>query len=165
MPTKKGSIAGLKAHHRDKEQATQDALMKAYTHLKKTKPRALWTKTELWKQAGLKSVNALRNPKHANVVALVDRHNEDVRSVLQRGPVAIEERKTKREAIQGLRKQLKEVTEQRDKAASLNGVYEREALHYRQQYEDLLVINQRLERERDDWKRKFFETNKPKLST
>ena len=165
MADKKGSVAGLKAHHRDKEQATQDALVKACAKLRETKPRGIWTKTEVWQGAGLKSVNALRNPRHANIVALVDRHNEDVRAGLQSGPVGIEERKTKREAIQSLRKQIRELTVQRDRAASLNGVYEREALHYQQQYEDLLVINKRLERERDDWKRKFFGDNTPKLAT
>jgi len=157
----RGSIKGLELHHKDKEQATQDALIRSYQDLKKAKPRAIWTKTELWRNAGLKSGMALSNPRHSNIVVLFERHNTEARDALQRGPVAASERTTTRETIKALRDKIAEATTQRDKAASLNAVYQRESMHYQQQAEDLQVLNKRLEAERDEWKAKFFASNKP----
>lgn len=47
-------------------------------------------------------------------------------------------------------------------AASQNAISEREALYYKQQYEDLLVLNQRLEGERNEWREKFFKSQPPR---
>jgi len=158
----RGSTKGLQQHYKDKEQATQDALIRAYHELKKEKPKALWAKAELWRKAGLKSGMALNNPRHSNVVALFERHNADTRNALETGPVAVSERKTTKETIRALRDQIAELTTQRDKAASLNAVYQREAMHYKQQADDLETLNRRLEVERDEWRNKFFNSNKPR---
>lgn len=162
MAKTRGSTKGLQAHYRDKEQATQDALVRAYEALKQSKPHSVWTKAELWRGAGMKSGNALANPRHSNIVALFERHNADARDQLKAGPIAVSERKTTRETVRALRDKIAATVKQRDMAASQNAIFEREALYFKQQYEDMLVLNKRLERERDDWREKYFEANKPR---
>lgn len=158
----RGSTKGLKQHHKDKEQGTQDALLQACRDLGNEKPHALWTKTELWKRAGLKSGMALSNPRHSNIVVLFDQHNVAVRAAIQDGSIGKGEPKTVRDTVRTLREQIAEITTQRDMAASWNAIYQQEALHYKQQADDLQVLNTRLETERDEWRSKFFKSNKPK---
>ena len=160
--TSRGSIKGLEQHHKDKERITQDALLRSCRELQSEKPHSVWTKSELWKRAGLKSGMALSNPTHANIVLLFEQHNGAVRTALENGLPATKEPKTARDTIQALRDQVAELTSQRDMAASLNAVYQQESIHYKQIADDLNVLNQRLVVERDEWRTKYFKLNKPK---
>lgn len=72
------------------------------------------------------------------------------------------EPKTARDFVRALREQIADITAQRDMAASWNAVYQQEALHYKQQADDLQVLNTRLEAEREEWRSKFFKSNKLK---
>jgi hypothetical protein len=150
------SVSALRKRHREKERETQSALKAAYEQLKREKPSKPWTKAELCRLAGLKSYNALINPRHANFIALFDAHNNDVKSARKRGPVSLPPETDAQDTIRRLRKNLAELKKQFDQACSLNGAYQREALHYKQEYEDLLLLKSRIETERGEWKKKFF---------
>lgn len=116
----------------------------------------------MWKGAGLKSGNCLNNPRHSIIVALFVRHNADVAERLKSGPVAVSERKAAKETARARREKIADLTKQRDMAASQNTIFEREALYYKQQYEDLLVLTRRLEADHNEWREKFFKTQPPR---
>jgi hypothetical protein len=156
MPNGQRSIVGLRQHHRDKESATQDALVKAYEQLERDQPQRPWTRTELWRMAGLKSGNALRNPRHLDVLEQFEAHNRDVRDAVERGRLRLARSDPDNDRARSLRHKLAEMQAQLDKACSLNAVYQREARYYRQQHEDVAIRLERVLRERDDWKQKFF---------
>lgn len=127
MPSGRGSIVGLRRHHRNKERATRDALLCAYGQLIRDKPHSVWTKAEFWRLAGLRSGNALRNPRHCEVLAQFEAHNRAARNAAARGATDAQCEQVGENGARVLPQKLAEMKGQLDKACSLNAVYQREA--------------------------------------
>jgi len=128
---------GLKKHYKIKEKSTQDALKRAIDKLKKMNARRKWSKSEVCKQAGLKSTNALYSPRHQNIVRVIEEHNASVDVLLAEGPIRPSEKQHMKVQIKRLREDISTLKEQLAKSCSYNAQYQAETEWYKDQAEHL----------------------------
>ena len=155
MKDESGAVKALRAAHIRKQARTTEALTSAISDLEALQPKQIWSKEDLWRAAGLKSGNALKNPAHRTFLSLIVEHNNKLTTSVPPQP-KIAEKPSLACVNQELRHQIKVLTSQRDMACNLNGRFQREAEFHASENRDLLKKIKQLQEDRDGWKEKFI---------
>jgi hypothetical protein len=149
------SVQTLRRAHAAKITRTTGALASAILQLTERKPGALWSVEDLWRAAGLKSGNALKNPRHNSFLGLIELHNDGLLAKGTDVREKISSPSSREKLIRSLQDRVVALKTERDKALQLNGLFQREADYHAAENRDLLEKVRQIMEDRDAWKNKF----------